>query len=139
MISLATRLGRHGTSKRVRRISRLELILLFGILILPLVPELTRVVAHSAAMLESTTNAKPVGRTLARLGESLSVRAAGRGNPTINLSDGRTIVVSYAGPLELQQALENNKAEPLSLTAADFDEDGVADLIFCDGDGMHRL
>src|SRR5205807_6193238 len=57
------------------------------------------------------------------------VHAAGRGNPTINLSDGRDLLTSYVGPEELRSVLEQNQAEPLSLASADFDEDGVPDLI----------
>ena len=66
---------------------------------------------------------------LARLSETISIHAAGRGNPTINLSDGHDLLTSYVGPDELRQALERNLAEPLSLASADFDEDGVPDLI----------
>ena len=66
---------------------------------------------------------------LARLSETISVHAAGRGNPTINLSDGHDLLTSYVGPKELRSVLEQNQAEPLSLASADFDEDGVPDLI----------
>src|SRR5207253_8937804 len=66
---------------------------------------------------------------LARLSETISVHAAGRGNPTINLSDGHDLLTSYVGREELRNALEQNQAEPLSLASADFDEDGVPDLI----------
>lgn len=63
------------------------------------------------------------------LSESVSVHAAGRGNPSINLTDGRDVLTSYEGPGELTAALEQNFAQPLSLASADFDEDGVPDLI----------
>src|SRR5207237_521085 len=66
---------------------------------------------------------------LARLSKTISVQAAGRGHPTINLSDGHDLLTSYAGPEELRKALEQNQAEPLSLASADFDEDGVPDLV----------
>ena len=66
---------------------------------------------------------------LARLSEAVTVHAAGRGNPTINLSDGRDVLTSYVGPQELRVALEQNQAEPMSLASADFDEDGVPDLV----------
>src|SRR5438445_8248439 len=65
---------------------------------------------------------QPIAR--ARLDhEHVSVQAAGRGNPTINLNDGRELLTSYVGPPELQAALEQNNAQPLTLAAADFDED----------------
>src|SRR4030095_11261340 len=66
---------------------------------------------------------------LAYLAEQVSVAAAGRGNPTLNLADGRAVITSFKGPEELQQALSLNQAEPLSLASADFDEDGVPDLV----------
>src|SRR2546422_1685972 len=66
---------------------------------------------------------------VARLSKTISIHAAGRGNPTINLSDGHDVLTSYVGPEELRIALEQNQAEPLSLASADFDEDGVPDLV----------
>jgi len=66
---------------------------------------------------------------LARMSEEISVHAAGRGNPWINLSDGHELITPYSGPAELTNLLERNEARPLSLCSADFDEDGVPDLI----------
>ncbi|HYN24330.1 MAG TPA: hypothetical protein VES69_04740, partial [Pyrinomonadaceae bacterium] len=66
---------------------------------------------------------------LARLSENVNVHASGRGNPLISLGDGRELLTAYVGPEELRAALEQNRAEPLSLASADFDEDGVPDLI----------
>ncbi|MEW6211784.1 MAG: VCBS repeat-containing protein, partial [Acidobacteriota bacterium] len=65
----------------------------------------------------------------ARLSEQVSVQASGRGNPWISLSDGRELITSYVGPQHLVDAIEQNLARPLSLASADFDEDGVADLV----------
>ncbi|HET9530984.1 MAG TPA: BACON domain-containing carbohydrate-binding protein [Blastocatellia bacterium] len=65
----------------------------------------------------------------ARLGESIAVRASGRGNPWVNLGDGREMLASYSGADELRQAVEQGEARPISLASADFDEDGVADLV----------
>jgi hypothetical protein len=65
----------------------------------------------------------------ARMSDEISVHAAGRGNPWINLSDGHELITPYSGPAELTQILERNEARPLSLCSADFDEDGVPDLI----------
>ncbi|HEY3135085.1 MAG TPA: FG-GAP-like repeat-containing protein [Blastocatellia bacterium] len=66
---------------------------------------------------------------LSQLSQSLSVRAGGRGNPWINLTDGRYVLTSYSGPAALTLALQQNLARPLALASADFDEDGVPDLI----------
>jgi len=65
----------------------------------------------------------------ARLSDRVSARASGRGSLTINLSDGRDVLTSYFGREDLRLALEQNRAEPLSLASADFDEDGVPDLV----------
>jgi hypothetical protein len=73
----------------------------------------------------------------APVSERITVRAANRGNPWINLSNGRELQTIYAGVTELDQfsavalndALKQNLARPLSLAAGDFDEDGVPDLI----------
>src|SRR5437764_2350192 len=83
------------------------------------------------ALIETTKTGTPdkAPARLARLSQTISVHAAGRGNPTINLSDGHDLLTSYVGPDELRVALEQNLAHPLSLAAADFDEDGVPDLV----------
>ena len=65
----------------------------------------------------------------ARLSETITVHAAGRGNPSLNLSDGHNLLVAFAGEPKLQQLLVANQAQALSLCAADFDEDGVPDLV----------
>src|SRR5262249_60963466 len=59
----------------------------------------------------------------AKLSESISVHAAGRGNPTINFSDGREVVSDYEGPAGLRVAMQQNLAKPLSLAAASFVEE----------------
>jgi beta-propeller repeat-containing protein/BACON domain-containing protein/all-beta uncharacterized protein/S-layer family protein len=61
--------------------------------------------------------------------DRVSVRAASRGTTSINFSDGRDVLAGYVGPDELKQALEANRARPLSLCSADFDKDGVFDLV----------
>jgi hypothetical protein len=82
----------------------------------------------AAAKSESSSTQKMVfGR--ARMSEEITVHAAGRGNPWINLSDGHELIMPYSGPSELTRVLERNEARPLSLCSADFDEDGVPDLI----------
>lgn len=62
-------------------------------------------------------------------GDRVVLQAARRGNPWINLLDGRALPASYTGPAALTQALQDNLARPLSLAADDFDEDGVPDLV----------
>jgi len=65
----------------------------------------------------------------ARMSDQITIHATGRGNPYINLSDGHELITPYSGPAALTSLLEGNDARPLSLCSADFDEDGVPDLI----------
>jgi hypothetical protein len=46
----------------------------------------------------------------ARLSDEVTIKAAGRGNPWISLSDGYDVITSYAGPKDLVKALEQNQA-----------------------------
>jgi len=62
-------------------------------------------------------------------GGAVVLRAAGRGNPWINILDGRDLPASYTGPAVLTQALTEKQTQPLSLASADFDEDGMPDLV----------
>lgn len=59
----------------------------------------------------------------------ITLRAVGRGNPWISLNDGCDLPTTYYGRADLTQTLEQNQAQPLTLTSADFDEDGVPDLV----------
>jgi hypothetical protein len=114
-------------SPRKCHIPKAHLIALISILALCSLPFL--VGAFAGVTPSSTTDSNQRRSELARLSDSISVHAAGRGNPTINLSDGHDVLTSYLGPEQLRVALERNQAEPLSLAAADFDEDGVPDLV----------
>src|ERR1041384_8051263 len=66
---------------------------------------------------------------LATLSAEPSVRVPEDMAPTVQLTDGRAVLTAYQGPAALQAAFEQNEAQPLALTTADFDEDGVPDLI----------
>jgi hypothetical protein len=58
------------------------------------------------------------------------IYAEGRGAPWISLRDGFDLPNQFDGTASsFAQSLENSQAESLSLTAADFDEDGMPDLI----------
>ena len=59
----------------------------------------------------------------------ITLHAAGRGFPHINLADGREIAAGYAGPQHLAQALLQGQSRPLAIAAGDFDRDGTQDLI----------
>jgi hypothetical protein len=79
----------------------------------------------------ATKSASVVSSTppLDRLSDVVTFNTKGRGNPTVQLSDGHDILTAYVGPQELRAALEQNQAKPLNLTCADCDEDGMPDLV----------
>jgi len=60
---------------------------------------------------------------------SITVRAAGRGKPWINLRDGRDLPTLYTGAGGLQHVLDHGLVQSTALASGDFDEDGVPDLI----------
>ncbi|HJQ24061.1 MAG TPA: BACON domain-containing carbohydrate-binding protein [Blastocatellia bacterium] len=63
------------------------------------------------------------------LDSAVAVHAAGRMNPFVNLRDGQSMPANYQGNATAVAALRNNGALPLALCAADFDEDGMPDLV----------
>ena len=65
----------------------------------------------------------------ARAPGEVALRAAGRGNPWLNLADGALLAVAYEGDEGVARALAAGEARPLALAADDFDEDGVPDLV----------
>jgi hypothetical protein len=58
-----------------------------------------------------------------------AIRNPQSGRPWINLRDGVDLPTTYTGAAELKQVLERGLAQPLALASADFDEDGVPDLV----------
>ena len=90
---------------------------------------LVLLVALGFGLVKLARSSKASATPRARLSQTISVHASGRGNPSIKMSDGRDVLTSYSGPALLAQALQRNEAEPLALASADFDEDGVPDLI----------
>jgi hypothetical protein len=84
----------------------ISLVGLISLIALSFVPALTRVAAHSPTQPQATTT---------------------KGDPAINSSHRREVLTSLARPADLPLALEQNRVEPLSLAAADFDEDGMTD------------
>jgi len=82
----------------------------------------------SAAALASGESFRPVALRKAMLNQSVSVRAEVRRDSGIALGDGHDLMTAYVGQSALTRTLEQNAARPLAMAAADFDEDGVADL-----------
>ena len=81
----------------------------------------------SGRTLSSGTNTASMAR--ARLSEAVSIQAAGRGKPWMNMTDGRDLLTAYEGSDELRQLMAREQVRPLTLATGDFDEDGMPDLI----------
>jgi FG-GAP-like repeat len=77
------------------------------------------------------SRSKPAAEKTApsRLSDSVSLRAADRNTSALKLSDGHEVLTSYVGAAKSKEALDQNQARPLALAAADFDEDGIPDLV----------
>ena len=65
---------------------------------------------------------------LARMSDEVTVRAAG-GSRYISLIEGRDLITSQSGSTHLSESSARGESRPLALCAADFDEDGVADVV----------
>ena len=69
------------------------------------------------------------GHPASDLSAAVTVRAAGRGGPWVNLSDGRDVLTEYKEAADFMPAQGMDLATPLTLVSGDFDEDGVQDLL----------
>jgi len=85
--------------------------------------------AGSCVAFIKTRAAASLAITAATPSTRIVVHAADRGRPYINFEDGLELPASYSGATELQNLLKQNAAEPRALASADFDEDGVPDLV----------
>ncbi len=61
--------------------------------------------------------------------QSVVAEARGRGYPWISLSDAQEVLSEFEGDAQLAMAAEFSDFEPLTLAAADFNEDGIPDLV----------
>src|SRR5688572_11311173 len=62
-------------------------------------------------------------------GGAITVHAAGRGKPFLNLQDGREMSVSYRGDQQAAAALQDGVAQARALASADFDRNGTPDVV----------
>ena len=61
--------------------------------------------------------------------KSVTVNAAGKSNSLIHLQDGYELSARFGNDAQGSVAIERGLGDPLSLASADFDEDGVPDLV----------
>ena len=78
------------------------------------------IIARSDITITSFTAETGARIERATLSPKMSIQAARRGSPWMNLSDGRDLVTAYTGPAELVRELEQNRARPLALASADY-------------------
>lgn len=65
-----------------------------------------------------------------RVGEQgVTLQAAGRGQPFINLRDGRDVPTVFVEAGAAVREFKDNRAKPVALASGDLDEDGMPDLI----------
>lgn len=79
-------------------------------------------------MSRTHATAKPLQKKHSVLSERVSLLAAGRGNPWVNMEDGRDLLTGYTD-VQFNKLTSQGGARSLSLTSADFDEDGMPDLV----------
>lgn len=110
------------TLKNHTRPSKAEFLALICLIaLLATVTALFQVMARNVRAYNSSASPRSVERA--------SVYAAGRGNTYMNLRDGIDLPSVYIGNASIAQALEENSARPLALDSADFNEDGLPDLV----------
>jgi parallel beta-helix repeat protein len=81
---------------------------------------------NATALMQSKSDPQPQEKQT----KKATVKASGRGFPRVGLQDGKELASNRAA---------NNGAQPTALAAADFDSDGVADLVTADQSGTLRL
>src|ERR1043165_3964664 len=116
----------HQTQTQVQITIRTAAKLLALCLIVAAVPVALYVRVKSAT--SSASNSKFVELTRKSKGQ-VTVQAAGRGRPFLNLKDGRDMSVTYRGDRAAATALQTGAAQPRALASADFDRNGTPDVV----------
>jgi uncharacterized repeat protein (TIGR01451 family) len=90
--------------------------------------------AHSISLLRISASgpaplAQENGDARGFLSKATTARTTGSGSPAVSLREGHSAPVDYQGSSNLIQQLKDNQARPMSLASADFDEDGIPDIV----------
>ena len=85
-------------------------------------------VKSTLSVLSGNSGSERVGSTKTTVG-AITVHAAGRGKPFLNLKDGRGMSVNYSGDRKSIAALQGGAAQARSLASADFDRNGTPDVV----------
>lgn len=96
-------------------------------------PKTVTVVEEQKTVAESETTVN------GEISEVVTLRAEKRGSPLINLKDGKRLRTKFVGAESQTQSFINEQAEPLTMTNADLNADGAAELIvgYAGTDGGH--
>jgi hypothetical protein len=89
--------------------------------------------ARRSSVITHAASQPPTG--MASLSASASVHASSFAHPSINLSEGRDLLTAYGGSTAHEQAIQQGTARPRALASADFNEDGVPNLVCSYADG----
>ncbi len=89
----------------------------------------TALILGIVALMMLTNSATTASLTSADSKKVITMQAAGRGRPWINLTDGQELRAAYTGEARSQALMKQGQAIPTALASADFDKDGVPDLI----------
>src|SRR6185369_9397386 len=128
---------RSSMSQRLQAQSRLlfRLILSHRILFITLVVMVVLAgvgISKSSAVrktLSAVTGTSEVSAPAKTNAGAITVQAAGRGKPFLNLHDGRSMQTVYRGDSTLANALQSGAAQARTLAAADFDRNGTPDVV----------
>src|SRR5215213_4727083 len=121
----------HKSPRRVFRVSIRTAFKLLAICLIAVSVPLAlyvRVKSEYAAALFNDSGAVKSGVKKASKGQ-VTVRAAGRGMPYLNLQDGRKASVEYRGDSALASALQNGAAQARALASADFKRNGIPAVV----------
>lgn len=81
----------------------------------------------SVSLISAWTAKTAVGQR--RIAARPTISFSHEGRSWINLRDGFEVPTTYAGAAGLERMFKQNLVKPLALASADFDEDGVPDLV----------
>ena len=84
---------------------------------------------NSAILAAVSPHANAVGKRSSVSIRPVPIHAALRGAPYVSLKDGQAVTTNYIGDSSATSLLRSNSAQPLALASADFDSDGVPDLV----------
>jgi len=87
------------------------------------------VLAACLSLAGNTSSSSPPGTVAIPSPGLVTIQAAGRGTPYVSFADGRAIPASFSNAASPTSLLSEPATKGLALASADFDEDGMPDLV----------